>query len=206
MKTRNILMICVFSTIINSCMVRGDELSPESFIEHLGDLEYVLNDSTILGWSAECRIDDAYRHYVLQYDTVTTPLYIRSKYGSLRCYINCYDINRGEPIYTNAVDTSLLCNCWGVDVNCYNEYVKSICMSIHKIIDGYYIDEFHMGKNGLCFFSSIKSGWNLIYLKDMTPQDKEVLEEQLGNRYSQIEKTSFWIQKGQGGQIPVSPK
>lgn len=103
MKTRNILMICVFSTIINSCKVRGEVLSPESFIEHLEDIEYVLNDSTILGWSAECRIDDAYRHYVLQYDTVTTPLYIRSKYGSLRCYINCYDINSGEPIYTRDV-------------------------------------------------------------------------------------------------------
>jgi len=189
-------MICAISTIIiNSCIDSKEaKLSPQSFMDHLSDIEYVLNDSTIMGWSAECRIDDGYHYYVLQYDTITTPVFVRSIYGSLRYYINCYDIKIGEPIYNYDVDTSLLCKCWGIDVNCYNEYIKSICLSIYEIIDGYYIDEFHMGKNGLCFFSSIKNGWNIIYLNDINPQEIESLEKQLEGRYSRIEETCFWLQ------------
>lgn len=185
------LSISCKNTVDNKLPTKHKDVSSEKYLEHLNEIDSLLCDSLVKGWSAQCRLDD-YNHYVLKYDTSSSanPQHLWEKYY----YVDCFDIYTGESGCYNVVDTALLCGLWGIDKECYWDYVKNVCKAIREVLGGYKIDIVTFYRNNNVFFSSTDCGWNLFFVNNMAyMQDSNLYKDVLSsNGYRRLVGTKNW--------------
>ncbi|MBQ4478178.1 MAG: hypothetical protein II945_06185 [Bacteroidales bacterium] len=187
------ILIVTIGLLCGSCIFSPYELpekkSSKQFIEHLTEVDNILNDTILCGWKAYCRPEPGYYigAYHLRYDTARYRPY----------YINYYKLDSANPVHKeHAVDTALLCRCWGIDKDSFQTHVNKVCSHIRKITNGYYLHEMRFSRNGFYFFASEYNGWGVIYQRDSVLNNEEQQEYKLSlpkNGYSQVGNTKFWV-------------
>ena len=166
------------------------------FVEHLTEVDNILNDTIWPRWCVWSRPEPQYDDlgYVLKYDTGTS----LSKWPN-HYYINFYRFRSDtiEPVFeTVDVDTTLLCKCWGIEKDSFQTHINKICKYIRKITAGYNINTAEFFKQGLYYFESQYNGWIVIYQKDTVLIDakQQEFKSKLGlSSYSQVGSTRFWV-------------
>lgn len=184
------ILIVIIGLLCSSCIYKQPEKkSYKQFIEHLTEVDKILNDTILCGWSAWCRPEpEYYSAYVLLYDTGTR----HRPY-----YINYYKLDSANPVHKEyAADTALLCRCWGIDKDSFQTHISKVCSYIGEITNGYYIHEMNFSRNSFYFFASEYNGWGIIYQKDSVLNNEKQQEHKLSllkKGYSQMGNTKFWV-------------
>ena len=192
--------ICLLFTILVfaqiSCNHFDRKVPYEDFIEHLNQVDELLNDSILYRWRVWNRYDEDNSNCLLWYDTGVNPMY--DKYGEF-CDVNSYNVNTGKPVSsTHTLDTAFLCKCWDIEKDSFQARMEIVCQHIRDITGGYRINEMSFCRNGYCVFLSAYNNWGVVCRNDSTTNDKKMQEYELmliKNGYSQVGNTRFWVNK-----------
>lgn len=124
----------------------------ESFVNHLEAQHAILDDITLRGWNAQCRVGDYSGYVVRWYD---------SDYSQQ--YVNYHVLKDGRTGYDYRIDTALVCSLFNIRKDEVGAYIAGICKKLSVLSAGFNIDNITFSPNGYCIFTSEYNGWSVAY-------------------------------------------
>lgn len=159
----------------------------ESFVAHLEAQQAILEDTTLRGWTAQCRVGDYEGYIVRWYD-------INYK----ERYINYHIMKNGHTGYDYAIDTTMVCSLFNIQKDDIGSYTTDICRKLSILSNGYNIETITFSPNGYCFFMSEYNGWSIAYETKYLDTTYPMIHEYWDLKhhgYSRLPGHPFWYKK-----------
>lgn len=179
-----ILIVAVVGVLAIGCK---HTKNAESFVDHLEAQQAILDDITLRGWNAQCRVGDYSGYVVRWYD---------SDYRQR--YINYHVLKDGRTGYDYLIDTAMACSLFNIREDQVGSYIIGICKKLSVLSAGFNIDDITFSPNGYCIFNSQYNGWCVAYeakyLDTIYPKRNDYWNLR-HHGFSRFRGHSFWYKK-----------